>query len=177
MWDTVLSFQALIKLITMWTLCVWLGHIGIIRWLWRGHISKYGPMSFEIGVQYGPTAEGRRSVLDPNFEGLRSVFTDMSEPESLYSHCNTLKVVFSLFLVQAYLINRNRSVLENTDLFSVSESRSLFSNTDLFPQLSKTLSKSSKISANTWSYVCIGNQLKCITMGNTWGVDLEIFKV
>ena len=94
----------------------------------------------------------------------------MSEPESLYSHCNTLKVVFSLFLVQAYLINRNRSVLENTDLFSVSESRSVFSNTDLFSQLSKTPSKSSKISVNTWSYVCIGNQLKCITMVNAWGV-------
>ena len=110
-------------------------------------------------------AEGRRSVLDPNFEGLRSVFTDMSEPESLYSHCNTLKVVFSLSLLQAYLLNKNRSVLENTDLFSINESRSVFSNTDLFSLVSKTLSNSSKISVNTWSYVCIANQLKSITMG------------
>ena len=102
--------------------------------------------------------------MDPNFEGLRSVFTDMSEPESLYSHCNTLKVVFSLSLLQAYLLNKNRSVLENTDLFSISESRSVFSNTDLFSLVSKTLSNSSKISVNTWSYVCIANQLKCITM-------------
>ena len=110
--------------------------------------------------------DGRRPEvrIGPQFRRTRSVFTDMSKPESLYSHCNTLKVVFSLFLVQAYLINRNRSVLENTDLFSVSESRSVFSNTDLFSQLSKTPSKSSKISVNTWSYVCIGNQLKCITM-------------
>ena len=104
--------------------------------------------------------------MDPNFEGLRSVFTDMSEPESLYSHCNTLKVVFSLSLLQAYLLNKNRSVLENADLFSVDESRSVFSNTDLFSLVSKTLSNSSKVSVNTWSYVCIGNQLKCITMNN-----------
>ena len=33
-----LSFQALIKLITMWTLCVWLGHIG----KYHLHSSKLG---------------------------------------------------------------------------------------------------------------------------------------
>ena len=40
-----------------------------MRWLWRGCIGECGPISWEIGVQYHPTAEGRRVVLHPNFEG------------------------------------------------------------------------------------------------------------
>ena len=39
---------------------------------------------FEIGVQYGPPAFGRQSILDPIFSGLWSVFTDTSAPESPY---------------------------------------------------------------------------------------------
>ena len=40
---------------------------------------------FEIGVQYGPPACGRRSILDPNFSGFRSAFADASSPDS--RHC------------------------------------------------------------------------------------------
>ena len=41
--------------------------------------------SFEIRVQYGPPACGRRSILDPNFSGFRSAFADASSPDS--RHC------------------------------------------------------------------------------------------
>ena len=39
----------------------------------------------KLGAQYGQT----------EFQRMRSIFTDTSEPESQYSHCNILKMVFS----------------------------------------------------------------------------------
>ena len=72
-----------------------LSNNGTILWLWRGRIGKYGPISWEIG---GPIrTDGRRPEgrIGLQFWRMRSVFTDASEPESQYSHCDILKMVFS----------------------------------------------------------------------------------
>ena len=58
-----------------------------MRWVWRGRIGKCEPNSEKLGVQYGPTAAGRRSVLHPQFRRMRSAFTDVSEPDSPHTHC------------------------------------------------------------------------------------------
>ena len=42
--------------------------------------------SEKLGVQYGPTAAGRRSVL-AQFRRMRVAFTDVSEPDSPHTHC------------------------------------------------------------------------------------------
>ena len=42
-----------------------------MRWVWRGRIGKCEPNSEKLGVQYGPTAAGRRSVLHPQFRRMR----------------------------------------------------------------------------------------------------------
>ena len=55
-----LSFQALIKLITMWKLCVWLRRIG-----------KYHLHSSKLGLN---TDCGSRSILNPNFSEFRWYF-------------------------------------------------------------------------------------------------------
>ena len=44
---------------------------GGMRWVWRGRIDKCAPNSEKLGVQYGPTAAGRRSVLHPQFRRMR----------------------------------------------------------------------------------------------------------
>ena len=44
---------------------------GGMRWVWRGRIGKCVPNSEKLGVQYGPTAAGRRSVLHPQFRRMR----------------------------------------------------------------------------------------------------------
>ena len=66
--------------------------------------------SFEIRVQYGPPACGRRSILDPNFSGFRSAFADASSPDS--RHCPS-----TLFLRNTVLANTlflRNMVLANT---------------------------------------------------------------
>ena len=43
--------------------------------------------SEKLGVQYGPTAAGRRAVLDPQFRRMRLAFTDVPEIDSWHLHC------------------------------------------------------------------------------------------
>ena len=72
-----LSFQALIKLITMWTLCVWLGHIG----KYHLHSSKLG-----FNTDLEPAALGPYwTPISKNEDGIsqyvrarRTVFTLLS---------------------------------------------------------------------------------------------------
>ena len=68
-----LSFQALIKLITMWTLCVWLGRIGE----YHLHSSKLGSIR---------TSGLRPSVhIEPQFLRIQMVFPNTSSPDAQYS--------------------------------------------------------------------------------------------
>ena len=62
-----------------------------MRWVWLGHIGKCGPHSSKLGVQYGPPACGRRSILHPQFLRIRFAFTDASSPDSPHS-INTVMV-------------------------------------------------------------------------------------
>ena len=52
-------------------LIFWLQCNDGMRWVWRGRIGKCEPNSEKLGVQYGPTAAGRRSVLHPQFRRMR----------------------------------------------------------------------------------------------------------
>ena len=56
-----------------------------MRWVWLGHIGKCGPHSSKLGVQYGPPACGRRSILHPQFLRIRYAFTDAPSPDSPHS--------------------------------------------------------------------------------------------
>ena len=60
--------------ITMW-----------MRWVWLGHISKCEPHSSKLGVQYGPPAYGRRSILHPQFLRIRLAFTGAPSLDSWHS--------------------------------------------------------------------------------------------
>ena len=97
-----------------------------------------------MGVNVTPPACGRQGTLIPHFSAYRAIFSDMSSPESGYC---SIVIHLSWFPIQTYdhvfadiLLEfdrvfdncGNRSVLENTDLLSLTEKRSVFSNTDLF---------------------------------------------
>ena len=73
LWSRVAGFNLPI---TMW-----------MRWVWLGHIGKCEPHSSKLGMQYGLTAAGRRSVLHPQFRRMRFAFTDVPEPDSPHLHC------------------------------------------------------------------------------------------
>ena len=93
-----------------------------MRWVWRGRIDKCVPNSEKLGVQYGPTAAGRRSVLHPQFRRMRFALSmcpsqthriyivicklkPATSSENSFSICmNELKCLISIHLFQVTYI-------------------------------------------------------------------------
>ena len=72
--------------------------IGGMRWVWRGRIDKCVPNSEKFGVQYGPTAAGRRAVLHPQFQRMRFALSMCpSQTHCIYIVINTLKPAMYIF--------------------------------------------------------------------------------
>ena len=67
-----------------------------MQWVWRGHINTCVTNSEKLGVQYGPTAVGWRSVLHPQFQRMRFTLSIRpSQTHRIYIVINKLKLAIS----------------------------------------------------------------------------------
>ena len=93
-----LSFQALIKLITMWTLCVWLGHIG----KYHLHSSKLG-----FNTDLEPAALGPYwTPISQNSDGISQY---VLARRTVFYHYYTDFVFWLQILFNSFLVNCNRA--------------------------------------------------------------------
>ena len=109
----------------------------------------------------------------------KNVTSQMAGSQSSRSMLTTLPLMILIFMT----LQANRSVLKNTDLLAygvmtLQVKRSVFFNTDqLAYRVISSYQTSTRISANTWSTVCIGNQLSYTTMFNVGLVIILVIKV